>query len=983
MEPVWLGSPAPWAGHIPFAAWLVASMRPSTLVELGVYSGISYLSFCQAAVQNGVPMKAWGVDTWEGDAHAGHYGNSVWDTLRAQHDGRFSAHSTLLRMRFDEAVSEFADGAVDLLHIDGLHTYDAVRHDFETWRSKLSARGVVLFHDTEVRRDDFGVWRLWAELKDAYPSISFTHSNGLGVLLVGPDAPQALLALCQDERRAATANTYFSALGERFERRAEAMNFQAQETELRAAVAHDQAIQLEQHQWITTQDEVLREAERQRARDAEALAQFRGEAEHQRARADALQARLQSELLEAQTAFQREMAVLQATLDQSAGAQAQLQRQLAQSDVEWSQSLRDSNERLSNEQRDWQQRMGQVTRQARQFAQELQVTRNERNVLAAQVDEFLASRSWKATAGLRSVGRLARRVRNTPQGTAAAVTLRRARNALRYAAAGNWRELLQRVQHVKQQAAEQQRLERFEGKTVCCGILCTPHTLFVAHALQSALARAGMPAEIVAEADDYPLDLYFVVCPQMFKRLPPGERRVAFQMEQTVSSRWFTPDYLAVLENSLAALDYAQTNLANLADYGIAYPHVFLLPIGGIANYAQWLGGPAQADESCEVLFYGDANAPRRKRLLKVIGQHFKLRVVGNAFGADMRRALAGAQVVVNLHYYEGALLETTRIFECLSLGKAVVSEKSVDQAEHTDLEQVVRFADIDDAQGLVAAIQDALAEQSSEAGRAQYDQRRLAVVQASQQRFDFMLFRLLLAWRMLSYPQFRALSAPGQAMAPRLALSLPETTTRRQAFELVRPDGVKVFDGLRYSPGWIGCAMGYKYMAERALEQGIPWLEIMEDDVEFRPDHEERRAVVMAYLEENANDWDVFAGLMAEVHPETQVLKVDKVGAQTFVTIDRMISAVCNIYAPKAQRLLAQWDETNQDAQTNTIDRFVQLQGGLRVVVALPFLVGHQEALDSSLWGISNVRYSQLIEDAEAKLGDLVEQWQAQGVGA
>ena len=130
----------------------------------------------------------------------------------------------------------------------------------------------------------------------------------------------------------------------------------------------------------------------------------------------------------------------------------------------------------------------------------------------------------------------------------------------------------------------------------------------------------------------WPLALYFVVCPQMFDRLPPGEKRMAFQMEQTVSSRWFTPEYLATLENSLAALDYAQANIANLADYGIVYPHVFLVPIGGIAAYPQWLGGAAQADESCDVLFYGDANAPRRRRLLDAVTRRFKLRIVGNAF---------------------------------------------------------------------------------------------------------------------------------------------------------------------------------------------------------------------------------------------------------------------------------------------------------------------------------------------------------------
>ena len=198
MEPAVLSSPAPWAGHIPFAAWLMAATRPRTLVELGVYSGISYLAFCQAAVQHGVPLRAWGVDTWQGDAHAGHYGQRVLDTLRQQHDGPYGHFSTLLQKTFDEALDDVADSSVDLLHIDGLHTYEAVRHDFESWSPKLSRRAVVLFHNIAVRQDDFGVWRFWAEITQRYPSLAFGHSNGLGVLLAGPQAPAELLALTRD-----------------------------------------------------------------------------------------------------------------------------------------------------------------------------------------------------------------------------------------------------------------------------------------------------------------------------------------------------------------------------------------------------------------------------------------------------------------------------------------------------------------------------------------------------------------------------------------------------------------------------------------------------------------------------------------------------------------------------------------------------------------------------------------------------------------
>ena len=181
-----------WHGHIPFAFWCMEALAPRVVVELGCHKGDSYCAFCQAVDELSLDARCWGVDTWRGDPQAGHYGEEVYEELRRYHDPRYGRFSTLVRSTFDEALPRFAAASVDLLHIDGSHAYEEVRHDFRSWLPKVSARGVVLLHDIEVREAGFGVRRLWEELRHAHPSFSFEHGHGLGVLAVGADPPPAL-----------------------------------------------------------------------------------------------------------------------------------------------------------------------------------------------------------------------------------------------------------------------------------------------------------------------------------------------------------------------------------------------------------------------------------------------------------------------------------------------------------------------------------------------------------------------------------------------------------------------------------------------------------------------------------------------------------------------------------------------------------------------------------------------------------------------
>lgn len=198
----YIAYPVGWVGHFPFAHYLVSKvLKPSVICELGTHAGNSYFNFCQTVKQEGLTCKCYAVDNWRGDDHSGTYDEEVFRNVNDFNDSNYSDFSTLLKMDFDSALSLFCDSSIDLLHIDGLHTYNAVKHDFESWLPKLSDRAVVMFHDTDVLERNFGVHRLFDELLETYPGFRFTHSHGLGILLIGKDRDEALLSLCQSYKR--------------------------------------------------------------------------------------------------------------------------------------------------------------------------------------------------------------------------------------------------------------------------------------------------------------------------------------------------------------------------------------------------------------------------------------------------------------------------------------------------------------------------------------------------------------------------------------------------------------------------------------------------------------------------------------------------------------------------------------------------------------------------------------------------------------
>jgi len=227
-----------WVEHAPFAFWLVNALRPRSFVELGTHRGYSYFAICQAVRRLQLATRCYAIDTWKGDEHAGFYGEEIFQEVRQYHDAHYADFSKLIRATFAEALRYIPDNSVDLLHVDGRHLYHDVKTDFESWRPKLSDRAVVLFHDTNVRERDFGVFRLWHELQGRYPSFEFLHGHGLGVLGYGPDVPGDVRSLLgAGEGRVAEIRLAYARLGAALSDRAAAQLQRETTAELRLEIA--------------------------------------------------------------------------------------------------------------------------------------------------------------------------------------------------------------------------------------------------------------------------------------------------------------------------------------------------------------------------------------------------------------------------------------------------------------------------------------------------------------------------------------------------------------------------------------------------------------------------------------------------------------------------------------------------------------------------------------------------------------------------
>jgi len=118
-----------------------------TVVEIGSYIGASACCFGAAIKSRTDRGQIYCIDTWNNDAMT--EGNrNTWQEFQ-NNTASYKAHIVPIRGFSTEVIDQVAANikSVDLLFIDGDHSYDGVKADWDAYRGFLQTGSIVVFHD--------------------------------------------------------------------------------------------------------------------------------------------------------------------------------------------------------------------------------------------------------------------------------------------------------------------------------------------------------------------------------------------------------------------------------------------------------------------------------------------------------------------------------------------------------------------------------------------------------------------------------------------------------------------------------------------------------------------------------------------------------------------------------------------------------------------------------------------------------------------
>ena len=119
------------------------------IVEIGSWKGKSTICLARGSITGGkAPIHA--IDPHTGSPEHSREFGVVWtfDEFRRNIDRAGVTEMVTPHVDYSDAVARTFDEPVELIFIDGLHEYEGVKIDFDSWFNKVIDHGTMAFHDS-------------------------------------------------------------------------------------------------------------------------------------------------------------------------------------------------------------------------------------------------------------------------------------------------------------------------------------------------------------------------------------------------------------------------------------------------------------------------------------------------------------------------------------------------------------------------------------------------------------------------------------------------------------------------------------------------------------------------------------------------------------------------------------------------------------------------------------------------------------------
>lgn len=164
-----------------------AKTNPERILEIGTAKGATLLAWCRIASQQVISVDL------PGGIHGGGYPQIKQKLFQEFLFDRPDVSLTCIQddshcEKTCKKVEAILNGSkLDILFIDGDHTYEGVKKDFELWSPLVKKEGYVVFHDIlpHTHLVDCEVDKLWSELKAERPFFEFIENPNQGWAGIG------------------------------------------------------------------------------------------------------------------------------------------------------------------------------------------------------------------------------------------------------------------------------------------------------------------------------------------------------------------------------------------------------------------------------------------------------------------------------------------------------------------------------------------------------------------------------------------------------------------------------------------------------------------------------------------------------------------------------------------------------------------------------------------------------------------------------